>query len=171
MAKNPPANAWDGVRALVWEDPTCRGATKPVCHNYWACVLEPASHDYEPACHNHWACALELVSHNYWSLWATTTEAHEPQLLKPVRLEPLLRNKILQWEARAPQWRVVPPGKPHHILFDIKINIIFYFFSNLDSSNLSPQLNQWVILGISLLCMTLLFFIFNLKFFMMIFTV
>ena len=22
------------VRALVWEDPTCRGATKPVSHNY-----------------------------------------------------------------------------------------------------------------------------------------
>ena len=22
------------VRALVWEDPTCRGATGPVCHNY-----------------------------------------------------------------------------------------------------------------------------------------
>ena len=22
------------VRALVWEDPTCRGATKTVCHNY-----------------------------------------------------------------------------------------------------------------------------------------
>ena len=22
------------VRALVWEDPTCRGAAKPVCHNY-----------------------------------------------------------------------------------------------------------------------------------------
>ena len=43
------------VRALVREDPTCRGATKPVHHNYWA-------------------CALEAVSHNYWSLWATTTE-------------------------------------------------------------------------------------------------
>ena len=24
------------VRALVWEDPTCCGATKPMCHNYWA---------------------------------------------------------------------------------------------------------------------------------------
>ena len=24
------------VRALVREDPTCRGATKPMCHNYWA---------------------------------------------------------------------------------------------------------------------------------------
>ena len=22
------------VRALVWKDPTCRGATKPVSHNY-----------------------------------------------------------------------------------------------------------------------------------------
>ena len=29
------------VRALVWEDPTCSGATKPVSHNY-------VSHNYEP---------------------------------------------------------------------------------------------------------------------------
>ena len=34
------------VQALVWEDPTCRGAAKPVCHNYRACALEPASHNY-----------------------------------------------------------------------------------------------------------------------------
>ena len=54
------------VRALAREDPTCRGATKPVCHNYWACALDPASH-------------------NYW--------AREPQLLKPVGLEPMLCNK------------------------------------------------------------------------------
>ena len=26
------------VRVLVWEDPTCRGATRPVSHNYWACA-------------------------------------------------------------------------------------------------------------------------------------
>ena len=33
------------VRALVWEDPTCHGATEPVRHNYWAWVpqlLKPA---------------------------------------------------------------------------------------------------------------------------------
>ena len=54
------------VRAVVWEDPTCCGATKPVHHNYWACALEPTSHNYS---------------------------AHVPQLLKPVRLEPVLRNK------------------------------------------------------------------------------
>ena len=34
------------VRALVREDPTCCGATKPMCHNYWAYALEPASHNY-----------------------------------------------------------------------------------------------------------------------------
>ena len=42
--------------ALVREDPTCHGATKPMRHNYWACALDP-------------------VSHNYWSPHATTTEA------------------------------------------------------------------------------------------------
>ena len=26
------------VRALVWEDPTCLGAVRPVSHNYWACA-------------------------------------------------------------------------------------------------------------------------------------
>ena len=66
------------VRALVQEDPTCCGATKLVCHNYWACALEPISHSY-------WACALEPTSHNYW--------ARVPQLLKPMRLEPVLCNK------------------------------------------------------------------------------
>ena len=28
----PMQGTW--VRALVWEDPTCRGVIKPVCHNY-----------------------------------------------------------------------------------------------------------------------------------------
>ena len=54
------------VRTLVQEDPTCRGATKAVRHNYWAYALEPASH-------------------NYW--------AQVPQLPKPAHLDPMLRNK------------------------------------------------------------------------------
>ena len=60
----PMQGTW--VRSLVQEDPTCHGATKPVRHNYWACALEP-------------------TSHNSW--------AYVPQLLKPACLEPLLRNK------------------------------------------------------------------------------
>ena len=70
------------VWVLLWEDPTCRGGTKPVRHNYWACALEPASH-------------------NYW--------AHVLQLLKSVRLEPVLcSEKPPRWEARALQQRVAP---------------------------------------------------------------
>ena len=31
----PTPGTW--VQSLIWEDPTCRGATKPLCHKYWAC--------------------------------------------------------------------------------------------------------------------------------------
>ena len=54
------------VRALVQEDHTCRGATKPMRHNYWA-------------------RALELVRHNHW--------ARVLQLPKLASLEPVLRNR------------------------------------------------------------------------------
>ena len=54
------------VRSLIQEDPTCRGATNPVLHNYWACTLGPPNH-------------------SYW--------AHVPRLLRPACLEPVLRNK------------------------------------------------------------------------------
>ena len=87
------------VRSLVREDPTCRGAAKPMCNNYWACALEP-------------------VSHNCW--------AHVPQLLKPARLEPMLHNKrshctatkssprLLQLEkVRAQQRRSNTAHSPH----------------------------------------------------------
>ena len=39
VVESLPANAQGTrVRALVWEDPTCRGAAGPVNHNYWACA-------------------------------------------------------------------------------------------------------------------------------------
>ena len=53
------------VRALVRGDPTCRRATKPMHHNYWA-------------------CALESVSHNYW---AHVPRARAPQQEKPQQWE------------------------------------------------------------------------------------
>ena len=42
------------IQSLVQEDFTCPGATKPVCHNYWDCALEPefynerSHHDKKP---------------------------------------------------------------------------------------------------------------------------
>ena len=32
------------IQSLIWEDPTCCGASKPMNHNCWACALEPGSH-------------------------------------------------------------------------------------------------------------------------------
>lgn len=62
------------VPALVQEDPTCQGATKPVCHRHW---------DPEPG------------SCNYGAL--------RPQLLKPMRprTRALLQEKPLQREDRS----------------------------------------------------------------------
>ena len=64
------------IRALVWEDPTCRGAAGPVSRNYWACASGACAPQQErprlwearaprwgvaPTCHN-WrkpACSNE----------------------------------------------------------------------------------------------------------------
>ena len=35
------------VRALVWKDPTCHGATKPVSHNYWVCASGACAPQWE----------------------------------------------------------------------------------------------------------------------------
>ena len=53
------------VWAPVQEDPTCREATKPVSHNYRACALEPATHNY----------------------WARVPRARAPQQEKPLQWE------------------------------------------------------------------------------------
>ena len=66
------------VQALVQEDPTCGGATKPVSHNYWAHVPQ-------------------LLSPR-----ATTTEVRAPRARAPQQEKPP------QWEAQAPQWRIAP---------------------------------------------------------------
>ena len=78
------------VQSLVREDPTCRRATKPVSHNYWACALEPSSHNY-------WAHEPQSLS-----LCATTTAAHAPRPCAPQQEKPP------QWEACSLQWRVAP---------------------------------------------------------------
>ena len=69
----PVQETW--IQSLIWEDPTCLGATKPMCHNYWACALEPGSPNYVPKL-----------------LKPFCLRAHEPQQEKP-----------LQWEACTPQ--------------------------------------------------------------------
>ena len=38
------------IPSLVWEDPTCRGAIKLACHNYWAHALESVLHNERTHC-------------------------------------------------------------------------------------------------------------------------
>ena len=80
----PMQGAW--VQYLVWEDSTCCGATKPLCHSYWAHALEPAS------------C-------NYWPRLL--------QLLKPSSLEPVFGNKRSFSTVRSPHTAL--KSSPHSL--------------------------------------------------------
>ena len=63
------------VQSPVWEDPTCYGATKPMCH-YWLAHKSLQVTATEPARHDYWSLrSLGPASHNLWTL--------VPQLLKP----------------------------------------------------------------------------------------
>ena len=105
------------VWSLVWEDPTCHGATKPMCHNYCAsnsrnCKLQPPSGS------------------------AAITEAHTPRACAPKQEKPL------QWEVCAPQGRVAPiaatresPCKSNEDPAQRKINWLINFKKRLYASN------------------------------------
>ena len=70
------------VRSLVLEDPTCLGATKPVCH-CWVLALEPGS------------C-------NYWALVQQPLKPEHSRVCAPQQEKPP------QWEARAPPLESTP---------------------------------------------------------------
>ena len=69
------------VPSLVPEGPTYRGATEPVCHNYWASALEPGSHNY-------WAHGLKLLKPVRPRARALQREKTLQRLLEARRLEP-----------------------------------------------------------------------------------
>ena len=71
--KNLPAYAGDTGSISVQENPTLRGATKPMHHNYWARALEPESHNY-------WAHVPRLLKH-------MQPRARAPQQEKPQQRE------------------------------------------------------------------------------------
>ena len=71
------------VQPLVQEDATPHGATKLMSHNYWACALEPPSH-------------------NYWSPHATVIKSKRPRACAPQEETPP------QWEAHSLQLESSP---------------------------------------------------------------
>ena len=98
MVKNPPANAGD-----KGSSPGPRRSHRPRSNETRAPqLLSLRSRGCEPQLLSLWATTTEPVSHNYW--------ARVPQLLKPVRLEPVLLNKRSHHNEKPAhrKWRVAP---------------------------------------------------------------
>ena len=66
-----------GVQSLVWEDFACRGATKPLGSNYWACELQLL----KPACLES-VLSSERSHRNSERSWCIETQSrpHFPQV-------------------------------------------------------------------------------------------
>ena len=104
------------VRTLVWEDPTCRGATRPVSHNYWACASGACASQQEslqqwearaprwrvdprlPWWRSGWESACQCRGHGFVPRSGKIPHAAErlgpwATATEPARLEPVLRNR------------------------------------------------------------------------------
>ena len=96
---------WIWVHSLVWEDYTCYGATKSMCHNYWVQALEPVSHTAEPVCHNCWnpcassPCSLAREATAMRSLCITTKSSHHSLQLEKDHTKQwrpnVIKNKLI----------------------------------------------------------------------------
>ena len=77
------------VRSLVWEDPTCHEASKPMYRNHWARALESMLHNKrnhrneKPAHHNSRGAPVHC---NY-------IKAHEQQRPSTAKINYLIKNK------------------------------------------------------------------------------
>ena len=78
------------VWSLVREDPTRRGATKPLRHDYWACAVEPVL--YNTRSHRKWKARAPQKKSRPHSLQLEKAQAQQPR--------PMQINKIIKKEVR-----------------------------------------------------------------------
>ena len=86
----PMQGTW--VQSLVREDPTCHGAAKPVHGNYWACALEPASHNYWSP-HAYSPCSATRET--------TATRGPHTAMKSSLRSPQLEKACVQQWRPKA----------------------------------------------------------------------
>ena len=100
--------------SLVWEDPTCYGAIKPVCHNYWSLHLESRRRQWHPlqySCLENpmgggaWWAAVHGVAKSQTRLSNLTFTFHFHALEK----EMAVHSSILAW-------RIPGTGEPGGLL-------------------------------------------------------
>ena len=112
----PMQETW--VWSLIREDPTCHGATKPMCHTYSACALVPGDPATEPMCSNCWSpqCPepvlcnkrshhIERPVHHKWGVapahrhWrkayaATKTQHSQKQIRKQIKHQKKIKTTV-----------------------------------------------------------------------------
>ena len=101
VVENLPANAGDMGSIPAQEDSTCHGATKPVCHNYCTCALEPGNCSY-------WAHMPQLLK-------PTCPRAHAPQQKKHHNEKPMHCSEeepLLTETREKPTCRNKDPAQP-----------------------------------------------------------
>ena len=76
-----------GIQSLAWECSTCRGATKLVHRNYWACVLQLL----KPVC-------LEPVLHHEKSYHGKNSSHHKKEKPRSPQVE---KARVQQQRPRA----------------------------------------------------------------------
>ena len=117
------------VRALVWEDPTCRRATRPVSHNYWAWVSG--------------ACVLQRERQRPWEAraprWRVVRARHSWR--KPShRNEDPTRPKIKKERKKERKYK---RNQMIHIFQYIKGWGIQYMYQNTQSANKKTHVNLY----------------------------
>ena len=126
------------MRSLIWQDPTCQGATKPVCHNCWACALEPGSSKYwahvlqlqKPTCPSVRAVRQEQLPQ--WEACVPPQESspHSPQLEKSLRSNNDPAQPKMRWKKKE---QLLPLKKSlnlfHLAFWGISLTLILFFFT------------------------------------------
>ena len=85
------------VQSLSQQDPTCHGATKPVCHDYWACT--PRAHVLQRQKPSEWeACELQLGKVKVAQSCPTLCDLMECSL-PASHVHGILQTRVLEWAA------------------------------------------------------------------------
>ena len=118
------------VWSLIWEDPTCQGATEPVIHNHWACALAPGAAAAEA--HVPGVCALR------WEATAVrrpgTTAREQPPLATQEKSHTATKTQT------AKKKRLKKKEEPKRILENLWQTFSVFTLWNMISSPCHPNL-------------------------------
>ena len=118
---------WD--RSLVWEDPTCCGATEPVHHNCGACALETRNCNY-------WAHMSQLLKPmvlpiTTYGCESRTIKEAERRRINAFKLWCWRRLLEVPWTARRSNQPILKEINPEYSLEGLRLKLKLQYFGHL----------------------------------------